>query len=211
MTTTRNIILAFDTETTGFPPRIDRSKDRVPTIEEYPYILQLSFVLFDADTQTIIRKYNEYVRIPDNVQIPEAATSVNGIDKQMCNVRGLPIDHILYDFHEAYMSADIIVAHNIAFDRKMVEIEVRRNLPHIPYMLSLFNELFNDLNDIQTVCTMAMGKNVCNLYTEKNGSRWKKPPKLAELHAHLFGNVPDNLHDALVDTTACLDCYLKMR
>ena len=77
-------------------------------------------------------------------------------------------------------------------------------------MLSLFNELFNDLRGIRTECTMAMGKFVCDLYVEKNGQRWKKAPKLSELHFQLFGTIPDNLHDALVDTTACLNCYLQM-
>ena len=45
-----------------------------------------------------------------------------------------------------------------------------------------------------------------------NGSRkFKKFPKLAELHEHLFGCVPENLHNALVDTFVCLRCFLKIR
>ena len=206
-----NIILAFDTETTGFAPKIDRSPGaRVPGIADYPHILQLCFVLYDLRTQMVISKYNEYIKIPDHVPLPDAATRVNGIDKQICQLRGVPIESALLAFCEAYMSADCIVAHNIAFDRKMIEIEVHRNLPNHPKLVSLFNETFNDLNGIRTECTMAMGKQVCALYVEKNGSRWKKAPKLSELHFHLFGTVPDNLHDALVDTTACLDCYVHM-
>jgi DNA polymerase III epsilon subunit-like protein len=204
-----NIILAFDTETSGFPPKVDRTKPPVP-IADYPHILQLSFVLYDRNKQEIIRTYNEYIKIPDHIQIPEAATRVNGIDKQICDMRGVPIETALLAFCEAYMEADVVVAHNIAFDRKMMEIEVHRNLPNNPHMLSLFNELFNDLHGIRTECTMAMGKFVCDLYVEKNGQRWKKAPKLSELHFHLFGTIPDNLHDALVDTTACLNCYLQM-
>jgi DNA polymerase III epsilon subunit-like protein len=206
-----NIILAFDTETTGFAPKIDRSPGAaVPHISDYPYIIQLSFVLYDKQKQEVITKYNEYIKIPEHVNIPDAATRVNGIDKQICNLRGVPIESAMIAFCEAYLSADCVVAHNIAFDRKMIEIEVHRNLPNHPKMLLLFNETFNDLNGIQTACTMAMGKQVCDLYVEKNGSRWKKAPKLSELHYKLFGSIPENLHDALVDTTACLDCYLYM-
>ena len=59
---------------------------------------------------------------------------------------------------------------------------------------------------------MGKGKDVCNLYTtnEKTGVRWKKQPKLSELHFALFDFVPGNLHDALMDTKVCLRCYLKM-
>ena len=41
--------------------------------------------------------------------------------------------------------------------------------------------------------------------------KFKKFPKLSELHEHLFGSVPENLHNALVDTFACLRCFLKIR
>jgi DNA polymerase III epsilon subunit-like protein len=40
---------------------------------------------------------------------------------------------------------------------------------------------------------------------------YKKYPKLSELHAHLFGDVPEHLHNALVDTLVCLRCFLKIR
>ena len=206
-----NIILAFDTETSGFPPKTGST---VP-IADYPHILQLSFVLYDQTKQEIVRTYNEYIKIPDHVQIPEAATRVNGIDKQICDMRGVPIEAALLAFCEAYMEADVVVAHNIAFDRKMVEVEMLRHigkLSHIPNIMLLFNDTFNDVNDIETICTMGKGKDVCNLYTtnEKTGVRWKKQPKLSELHFALFDFVPGNLHDALMDTKVCLRCYLKM-
>jgi DNA polymerase III epsilon subunit-like protein len=40
---------------------------------------------------------------------------------------------------------------------------------------------------------------------------YKKYPKLSELHSHLFGDVPEHLHNALVDTLVCLRCFLKIR
>jgi DNA polymerase-3 subunit epsilon len=212
----RNLILAFDTETTGFPPKINRTNDApVPTISEYPLILQLSFVIYDLNTQTVLQKYNEYIRISDDAIIPEKTTEIHGITKQICNLRGIPIERVLEDFYRAYMSVDRIVGHNLAFDRKMVEIEMLRNLRklgHLPDIMLLFNDTFNDINDIETVCTMMRGKDVCNIYTtnERTGVRWKKQPKLSELHFALFDFVPGDLHDALMDTMVCLRCYLKM-
>jgi DNA polymerase III epsilon subunit-like protein len=215
-TESRNRILVFDTETTGFPPKIDRSNGApVPNISEYPLILQLSFIIYDLNTQSVVQEYNQYVRIADNAFIPEKTTEIHGITKDICNSRGIPIERILHDFYIAYMSVDRIIGHNLAFDRKMVEIEILRNirkLSLIPDIMLLFNETFNDVNDIETICTMMKGKDVCNLYltNERTGSRWKKQPKLSELHFALFNFVPDNLHDALMDTKVCLRCYLKM-
>lgn len=207
--------MAFDTETTGLIPKVDRSSGLpVPDISEYPLILQLSYVIYDLNTLTIVEKYNEYIRISDDAVIPEKATEINGITHEICKSRGIPIQRALYDFYRAYMSVDRVIAHNITFDRKMIEIEVNRNINRfrsIPDITCMFNDTFNDLNDIETICTMARGKDVCNIYiTNEKGGRWKKSPKLSELHAVLFGFVPTDLHDALVDTMICMRCYLKL-
>ena len=212
---TRNLLMAFDTETTGLLPKIDRSSGRpLPIISDYPLILQLSFVIYDLNTQTVVEKYNEYIRIADDAVIPDKATEINGITHQICRVRGIPIARALTDFHRAYMSVDRVIAHNITFDRKMIEIEVHRNIGKfrsIPDITCMFNDTFNDLNDIETICTMAKGKDVCNIYlTNEKGGRWKKSPKLSELHFTLFDYVPPNLHDALADTMICMRCYLKL-
>jgi DNA polymerase III epsilon subunit-like protein len=210
-----SLIMAYDTETSGLVPKIDRSSGQpFPSINDYPYILQLSFVVYDVNKKCIVQKYNEYIRIADDVVIPPKASEINGITKQICNLRGIPIERALADFHEAYMSVDRVVAHNIAFDRKMIEIEVLRNmhlLRRIPTITMMFNDTFNDVNNIETVCTMNRGKDICNLYiTNEKGGRWKKSPKLSELHFRLFDYVPMDLHDALVDTMACMRCYLKL-
>ena len=38
-----------------------------------------------------------------------------------------------------------------------------------------------------------------------------KYPRLSELHNVLFGAVPENLHNAMVDVLVCLRCFLKIR
>ena len=35
-----------------------------------------------------------------------------------------------------------------------------------------------------------------------------KWPTLSELHKHCFGNVPDNLHNSMVDVLVTLRCFL---
>lgn len=50
----------------------------------------------------------------------------------------------------------------------------------------------------------------CNSPTPK---MYKKNPKLIELYKHLYPDnpIPENLHNSLVDTKVCMDCFLKMK
>jgi hypothetical protein len=105
----------------------------------------------------------------------------------------------------------------------MIEIEIHRNIGKvsgIPNMCFLFSETFNNLRGKTLACTMELSKNVCHdMYNDanekmcrknKDGTIWRKPPKLVELHEFLFGSKPDGLHDANVDTYVCLKCYLNI-
>jgi DNA polymerase-3 subunit epsilon len=209
MSSVPNFILVVDTETTGLLP-----KKQCAGISDYPKILQLAFVVYDVQLRTIAQTFNEYIRVSDDTVIEPIITEITGITAQICRVRGIPIEDALTAFHAAYMMCDCVVAHNINFDRKMIEIEIHRNferLTHVTTMPFVFNQTFNDLHGIETYCTMAAGKDVCNLWIERNASKWKKSPKLSELHQQLFGNIPENLHDALADTIICLRCYVKIR
>ena len=56
---------------------------------------------------------------------------------------------------------------------------------------------------------MHIGNFECKL-SNKNGFGYKMP-KLVELHNHLFGKTPSNLHDSLTDCYVCLKCFIKMK
>ena len=212
--------MVFDVETTGLLPRNVGKR----LISEYPLILQLSFMIYDINVGAIIQTYNNYIKVSNETEISEFITKLTGIDRRMCDTKGIPMDQVLRDFCEAYMSAEYIVAHNLfGFDKKMIEIEVQRNIAKVsgvPNVCFMFNEIFNELRGKTLVCTMEMGKRICHeMYNNdpkmsrenKDGTIWRKPPKLVELHEFLFGTTPDGLHDALVDTMVCLRCFLKMQ
>lgn len=210
-----NTIMAFDVETTGLLPKFDKLTGKMPPITEYPCILQLSFVIYNIQKREFIQKYNEYIKVENHIEITPFITGLTGISRALCDAKGIPISQVLRDFCEAYMSVDCVIAHNLfGFDKKMVEIEIHRNITKVsgvPNMCFLFNETFNELRNIKTCCTMNLGKNICNMFVEnKDGTKWKKGPKLVELHEFLFGTKPDGLHDALVDTMVCMKCYLKI-
>lgn len=223
MTNSRRI-MAFDVETTGLIPRFDKAIGKVPPITEYPAILQLSYIIYDMDLRMIVETYDTYVKVASEIEITPFITGLTGIDRAMCDSQGKEIDQVLRDFCQAYMSVGHVISHNLfGFDKKMIEIEIQRNIAKVsgvPNMCFLFNETFNQLRGIQLTCTMELSKQVCHgMYIDanekmcrknKDGSIWRKPPKLVELHEFLFGSKPTGLHDAKVDTYVCLKCYLNI-
>jgi len=74
-----NYILVFDTETTGLFPK--ETKD----LALCPYITQLSFVVFDIDTQKVVRCYNKYINIPSDVVITPFITELTGVTREKCD------------------------------------------------------------------------------------------------------------------------------
>ena len=64
---------------------------------------------------------------------------------------------------------------------------------------------------------MYMGKPVCNIVLPRRTpsgmimpETFVKVPKLSELYTKLFGISFENGHNALVDTLACLRCFVSM-
>jgi DNA polymerase III epsilon subunit-like protein len=204
-------VLVFDTETNGLLPARDK-KTQLPIICEYPYILQLSFVLYNLESGIIEETYNNYIKVSDDVIISNKITEITGITKEICMEKGVPITNALYEFYHAYMLSDRIIAHNISFDKNMLELEIFRNREHlrsIPESYFLFNDMFNSVHNIDTYCTMTNTKQYCNIMINGRYGPFKKAPKLVELHDKLFEFTPTNLHDAMIDTLVCLKCYLK--
>ena len=64
--------LIFDTETTGLPPKI-RDQDIKDNLEDWPYLMQLTFIIYDLDTMRVEIIFNKYVDIPstelDKIQL----------------------------------------------------------------------------------------------------------------------------------------------
>ena len=114
-------VLVFDTETTG------KCNKKVRNIDEQPHITQLSYLVYNLETQTIEIHYNEYIKVPDHIVIPEIVTQISCITREICDTKGISIETALQSFYEAYHSCDLIVAQNYEFDSNMITIEVVRN------------------------------------------------------------------------------------
>jgi DNA polymerase-3 subunit alpha len=209
----KRMILVFDVETTGLIPKIKRgSTEKVP-IESYPYIIQFSFALYDLIESNMVMRCDSYIKIPESLEIPENITSLTGVTREICKEQGKCIVDVLAKFYDAYMIAEVVVAHNIDFDEKMIEIELQRNRTEIlekaPYCFTIFNSIYEKMKGVERYCTMKSGMEICAV--KKEDKVVKKWPRLNELHQKLFDEVPDGLHNSMVDVNACLRCYLKMR
>ena len=233
-------ILVFDTETSGLPPNIpgknweerEEKSKKLLSISDYkksksewskyisswPSIIQLSYILYDTENPEDAKIFNKYIDVPDDVTITEESAAVHHITKESIaavdSINRAKIYDALDEFMNDVESSDVIVGHNVQFDRKMVIAELTRvskkhKLPQIEKMM----------DDSNFVCTMQRTQPVCNLkressYVDKKSGEVKvfykiKPPKLMESYRHYFGYEPnsDALHDALIDVVVCLRVY----
>ena len=110
-------VLVFDTETTGLPEGRNPS---IYQIEKWPYVLQLSYIIYDTDIQAILRYIDCIIRIPDDVTISDGSTQIHGITRDVSNTQGKPIEEALTDFDYWVKQCDVIVGHNVSFDKRML-------------------------------------------------------------------------------------------
>lgn len=206
-------ITVFDTETTGLIPKnIDVRNLNLEELETYPHILQFSYINYDTEIDEIIKYSDDYVKIADNIKIPEESSKIHGITSKTIEKKSKYIEEILDDFMNIYTGfTDTLIGHNITFDINMLLIELMRlvikneNSKWVVY----YNIILKNLKNIY--CTMKNTVNVCNIPTlNKNGISYMKYPRLNELYFYLFNENPNNLHDSLIDCFCCLRCYIKL-
>ena len=168
----------------------------------------------ETNEYRIVKEVDAYVKLPANVIIPSFISNLTGITTHMCEQNGKPMSEILFEFCKDYIDCEVIIAHNVSFDSKMILIELSRHCHSIVQMgfvnpHCIFSPIYNVLNHIEVYCTMMQSISVCNLKTVKGSP---KNPKLNELFSILYPDtpLPDNLHNANVDAWVCYYCYLRL-
>jgi len=222
------IYMIFDTETTGLlvnkkKQGINAEKINAEKSQEELYIVQLSYILVSVITTnnmnstpcvSIKKIVDNIIKVPNNINIDEIAVSIHGISKEISSKKGINIINAMTEFMEDIKKVDSIVAHNAIFDLKMVSIELNRILEKChPSNRSYkkIQENIDFMNNVKNVyCTMMSNIKICNIKCiNKYGKEYVKFPKLSELHQHLFQNIPNNLHNSLIDVIVCLRCFIK--
>lgn len=193
-------ILFFDTETTGLPQWVRPSDD-----PSQPHLVQLAMVLTQDDGSEI-EHHNMIIR-PDGWTIPEEVAAIHGITTERAMDEGVPE----IDATTAYLgligSAELRVAHNESFDRRIMRIAMLR--------AGTSREFIEQIEARPSFDTCAMTVHIVNLPpTERMvraGRMTPKPPKLAECVKHFFDEELDGAHDALVDVRACARIYFHLK
>lgn len=175
------IALFFDTETTGFKHG-----------EFIPEIVQIGALLQDTETRRILAELNVIVTAKE--PIPQVVSDIHGITDELnaaFGVASVPAESM---FGLMVQMADVVVAHNIAFDIGIIK-------DAWPMASSL-------LADKQQYCTMLRATEIVGI-PHSRGSGYKNP-KLAEAYRFFYEADFENAHDAMADVRACRDVYFAL-
>lgn len=180
----------FDTETTGLP----RSwRAPVTDISNWPRLVQIAWESYDADGNKLSEE--NFIVKPEGFLIPDDSAKVHGISTERAKKEGAPLSEVLKKFYGIVNDAEVLVAHNMSFDEKVIGAEFLRA------------HMENILDAKKKICTMEKTTNFCAL-PGPYGLKW---PKLAELHQKLFGADFEEAHNAAKDIRATARCFWEMK
>ena len=192
-------VIVFDTETTGLPedynaPLTDSSK--------WPYIIQLSYIVFNTKTKEVLEFTDRIISLDPAVHISPESINVHKITHERSQQEGIPIADALAEFAETLADVDLLVGHNILFDKRMLMAEFHRN--------GMRNCLYKNGFAIPEYCTMKRNIDRCKLpaINKNTGQSYFKFPSLSELHMNLFQSMPKGTHNAIADVMICLRCFV---
>uniref|UniRef100_A0A6C0BA98 Exonuclease domain-containing protein n=1 Tax=viral metagenome TaxID=1070528 RepID=A0A6C0BA98_9ZZZZ len=258
-------VLVFDTETTGVGPDYrkqlgydgaNKVSSKLANGEGWPeniavwdesktYIAQISYIMYNLTTNEykIINKFisdipekvvdellaNEETTHPIILATLKKARDASAFEKAT-------ILEAMTIFIADCQKAQVVIAHNAEFDRRLVFCEAAR-------LIGLNVELFDIFlaNQHKMYCTMCVAKDIVRIdskifkegdisrripYMERkkiypNGPKGRyeftevaafKSPALWEVYDRMFGYPPDDsaLHDALVDVVVCLRVFYRL-
>lgn len=182
--------VVFDTETTGLPLDYNAPVSR---LANWPRMVQLAWSIYDEEEKHV--SSHCYIIKPRGFVIPYNAEKIHGISTKTAMEDGIALRTGLKRFSAAIKHSKFLVAHNMAFDEKIIGAEfLRENLP-------------NGLSDKKRICTMKSSTDFCRL-PGYNGYKW---PKLSELHQILFGKPLTKSHRADIDVKACARCFFELK
>ena len=184
-------VLVFDTETTGLP------EGRNPSIfdtEKWPHVVQLSWILYDTDAQ----RHCDIEDLLISTAPPSTAGSlaIHGISHTTCQRKGIPIMDAIQQFDIALRSCDLVVGHNISFDKRMMMVEGIRN----NYRLGFSNSSGKKPEH----CTMKSNVEFCASKQLVPMWEYLKYPQLI---------IPGSSHTErpIMQVTCCLRCYCLLK
>ena len=110
-------ILVFDTETTGLPKDYQAS---VKAIHNWPRVVSLGMALQIEGKE--VQTYRCIVK-PDGFTVPKEASAIHGITHEQAMDEGISLTLALDAFEFWLNGCDVLVAHNMSYDRPVLGCE----------------------------------------------------------------------------------------
>lgn len=169
----------YDTETTGLTP------NRTLKLSRQPHIIEFFGHLVDLKNGKRSKPLHHLIRPPEKRLITEEISKITTITWD--DVKDKPVmAEVFPEIKKALESAPVIIAHNMTFDRDMVEIEAERLDVKMDWPERL-------------ICSVEQTEHI-------KGYRFS----LSALHEFLFGKKFDGAHRANVDVDALTKCCVEL-
>lgn len=189
-------LLFLDVETTGLP-----DFKQPPSWAGQPRICQLGAILTDREGKTKA-EMNLLVR-PDGWSMPPGASEIHGITQEDATKYGLSIRGVLGIFNRLMAKSELVIAHNVKFDRLMI----LREAFACEYRESDFA--------FEGFCTMEQSADQVKLPPTAKmlayDMKGYKNPSLKEAYHHFFSRDFEGAHDAMADVRACRDVFFALQ
>lgn len=171
------MLLFVDTETTG-----------LPRAGIQPRIVSVAWIVAkDRNSQAA---YRYSIVKPEGFEIPPEAARVYDITTERAVREGIPLTHALQGLANDITTyrPTAVVAHNIRFDRPIIEAEYQRV------------GLASAIHRLPGVCTVQLARR-----------RWPgQSAKLDDVHLRLFGSGPQASHRADLDVWSCMQIFFAL-
>jgi DNA polymerase III alpha subunit (gram-positive type) len=180
------MILFFDTETTGLPPK---DSNWETSFNNFPHIVQIAWMITD-DNGAVLYKHDNIIK-PTGYDIPKETIDLHGITQDIAEQNGMDAKIVLNHFLIDALACEKIVGHNIYFDTSIIKANMLR-------LLFDKDPIVKALDKTKRIDTMRMIK----------VGKW---PKLSELYKTLFSEELSGAHNAMGDVVAVSRCYFKLK
>jgi DNA polymerase III epsilon subunit-like protein len=201
-------ILLLDTETNGLP------KNRYAPPSDYanfPAILQLSWAIYTVAGTSLVEEEVRDLGLALDPSIPwnTGAAAVHGISEVEAR-HGVPAEEALKQLAVALRSVDMVIAHNLPFDKDVIQAAGWR-----ASVQTSLKELRGIWPPVRELCTMRATTALVKLPATAKQAQYPdlgpyKAPRLNELYTWLYGRVYDVsgavLHTASSDVHCLAEC-----
>jgi len=177
-------ILVFDTETSGLDP-------------QWNVILQLSYQIVDSDSWATLKKVNHYFPWPDNkARVTQEAVNVNGLTEEVLASKQLSNRKTAFEeFVADKDSCDMLVAHNLEFDKKFIIASCREE--GVKFANSGWSKSYDTMKRTTSYCQIPKGWG--------SGYKWPKLTELADCLGIDYSQIA--LHDSSGDVELTKLCF----